>query len=247
MKEVLPSLIIVLIFVSIHLFSNKIRFLHVLPRSKWLSASGGISIAYVFIILLPELSAIQQDFEETNFLNFIRNHSYLLALLGLCSFYSLERMAKSNKLKESKNTDFGTFWIHIISFALFNALIGYALVQTQENSLDFILFAIAMGFHFVTNDYGLYLHHSHTYLKKGRWVVAFFTFIGFLIGFLYDLPKNSLAFVFSFLAGGIILNVLKEELPEERESNYIAFWMGVILFSALVMFNSDYIKSIIRF
>ncbi len=39
----------------------------------------------------------------------------------------------------------------------------------------------------------------------------------------------------AFLAGGIILNVLKEELPEERESRFGAFFVGSLLYSVLLL------------
>lgn len=59
----IPVVVTILVFVAIRLYSNKLRFLHVIPRSKWLSIAGGSSIAYVFIILLPELSNFQRTLE----------------------------------------------------------------------------------------------------------------------------------------------------------------------------------------
>ena len=48
----------------IHLFSGSIRFLDVLPRSRWLSAADGISVAYVFVHLLPDLAQEQEANRE---------------------------------------------------------------------------------------------------------------------------------------------------------------------------------------
>lgn len=45
----------------------------------------------------------------------------------------------------------------------------------------------------------------------------------------------ALAALFAFLAGGVILNVLKEELPEERESRFSAFAGGALLYAALLL------------
>ena len=39
----------------------------------------------------------------------------------------------------------------------------------------------------------------------------------------------------AFLAGGIVLNVLKEELPEQRESHFWAFALGTGLYAALLL------------
>ncbi len=58
------SLLAVLGLVVIHLFSNRLRFLDDTPRSIWLSIAGGISVAYVFVHLLPELAEGQETVAE---------------------------------------------------------------------------------------------------------------------------------------------------------------------------------------
>jgi hypothetical protein len=47
-----------------------------------------------------------------------------------------------------------------------------------------------------------------------------------------------LGLLFSFLAGGVVLNVLKEELPEERKSNFWAFLFGVVFYAGLLLWQS---------
>jgi hypothetical protein len=41
--------------------------------------------------------------------------------------------------------------------------------------------------------------------------------------------------LFAFLAGGIVLNVIKEELPEERESRFPAFVVGTGGYAVLLL------------
>ena len=41
--------------------------------------------------------------------------------------------------------------------------------------------------------------------------------------------------LFAFLAGGIVLNVLKEELPRERKSRFWAFALGTVAYAALLL------------
>lgn len=53
------SLFFVIGFIAIHLFSKNMLFLKALPRSRFLSIAGGISVAYVFLHLLPELGVFQ--------------------------------------------------------------------------------------------------------------------------------------------------------------------------------------------
>ena len=47
-----------------------------------------------------------------------------------------------------------------------------------------------------------------------------------------------LSALFAFLAGGIILNVLKEELPEDRQSRFSAFALGAIAYAAVLLLTA---------
>src|SRR5690606_18383971 len=124
------SFIFAIGFVLIHLFSKRLKLLKVLPRSRFLSIAGGISVAYVFLHLLPELGNFQRELEgelESSGWAFIESHIYIVAMLGLAVFYGLEVMVKKAK-KRNAETGTGVFWVHIGSFTLYNFLIGYLLV-----------------------------------------------------------------------------------------------------------------------
>ncbi len=53
----------------VHLTAGKMRFLGGTPRSVWLSAAGGISVAYVFVHVLPDLAEAQAAVAETGVLS----------------------------------------------------------------------------------------------------------------------------------------------------------------------------------
>jgi zinc transporter ZupT len=227
----------------IHMYCGKLRFLSVIPRSRWLSFASGVSVAYVFVHLLPELEEGQQHFEELEVLGlaFIESHIYLMSLLGLILFYGLEKLAISSRQdqqiqQEGDQTDPGIFWIHIASFAIYNSLIGYLLVHRENlGKWSLLIFAIAMAFHFIVNDFGLRDHHKHQYDKVGRWILASFIILGWGIGQAVEISEATLAALFAFLGGGIILNVIKEELPEERQSRFTFFCLGATLYTALLL------------
>ena len=230
----------------VHFFAYKLHFSSV-PRSKWLSAAGGISVAYVFIHLLPELSEFQKSLEEMKNLafDFFSHHVYLIALFSLCLFYGLERAAKLSKDSEREapsgrekelESNSSIFWIHVSSFSVYNALIGYLLVHREdENTWSLFLFVIAMAFHFVVNDYGLVDHYRKGYIHKGRWIITIAILAGWGVGAFTTISETILSVLFAFVAGGVVLNVLKEELPEERKSNFWAFLAGVAFYTILLM------------
>jgi hypothetical protein len=243
-----PTLLIVSALLAVglalvHLFSGKLRFLDVTPRSVWLSGASGVSVAYVFVHILPDLSESQEAIKQAlaGGLAFLEHHVYLIALVGLAVFYGLERVAevsrqRNRKAGEGDVTSSGVFWLHICSFAVYNALIGYLLLHREEpgiQSLLFFFFAIAL--HFVVNDYGLREHHKDAYHRVGRWILAAAVIVGWVIGSGTELSQAAIAVLFSFLAGGIVLNVLKEELPEERQSRFWAFALGAAIYAALLL------------
>lgn len=227
----------------IHVFSGRLRFLRSTPRSRWLSIGSGVSVAYVFVHILPDLSEAQQTVQQgfNTELAFLEHHVYLVALVGLSVFYGLERVAKNsrNRNQEAGNGDVttaGVFWLHITSFAIYNALIGYLLLHREvAGVISLLFFAIAMALHFVVNDNGLREHHKKTYDHTGRWILAAAVIAGWAIGSRTEVSQAAIALLFSFLAGGVVLNVLKEELPEERESRFWAFVCGAAGYTALLL------------
>ncbi|BAY23998.1 hypothetical protein NIES2100_37910 [Calothrix sp. NIES-2100] len=227
----------------VHLFSGKLRFLDYTPRSRWLSFGSGVSVAYVFVHILPELSKAQQTLQnslDTGFA-FLEHHVYLVALAGLAVFYGLERFAKKSRQRNQKTgkgdvTSSEVFWIHIASFAVYNALIGYLLVHREESGIKSLLFfSFAMALHFVVNDNGLRENHKQVYDRLGRWLLAAAIVVGWVIGTVTEIHQAAIAVLFGFLAGGVVLNVLKEELPEERESRFWAFAVGTISYAILLL------------
>src|SRR5918911_1584371 len=116
----LVSFVAIVLLVVFHLFYGKLRFLDGTPRSIWLSMAGGVSVAYVFVHLLPELGEAQETVSEvlSEAVAFLENHVYLVALLGMIIFYGLERAASSSrrhrrKAGEGDVTSAGVFWLHI--------------------------------------------------------------------------------------------------------------------------------------
>lgn len=237
------SLAFVIGFVLIHIFSKKMKLMSVMPRSRLLSFAGGISVAYVFLLLLPELGVFQDELEGeigNAGWSFLESHIYLVAMLGLIVFYGLEQMVKTSKRRQAdirdEGMEAGVFWVHIGSFTLYNALIGYLLIREHYDSAwDMLFFFIAMGVHFITNDKGLRATHKEEYDKYGRWLLAAAILIGWVFGLLSEVSELTVSILTALLAGGIILNVMKEELPEERESSFVSFCLGVAGYSILLL------------
>ena len=240
MSVVLASLLAALAMALVHLLSPRLDFLEGVPRNRWLSAAGGISTAYVFVHLLPELAHHQAEMFEGAELGAAEAEIFLVALLGLMVFYGLEQLAKAHPAADDRHRALPdeAFWLHVGSFAVYNMIVGYLLPERAEEggAGGLAIYAFAMVLHFVVNDRGLFAHHGPRYHTTSRWMLAAAPFAGLGLAAVVELPEFALALVVAFLGGGVILNVLKEELPEERQSRFWAFALGAAGYAALLFF-----------
>jgi hypothetical protein len=91
-----------------------------------------------------------------------------------------------------------------------------------------------MALHFVVNDYGLREHHTEAYTQVGRWLSRRRCARRLAAVDVDGRPETVLMAVLAFLAGGIVLNVLKEELPDGRRSRFSAFALGTAGYAAVL-------------
>lgn len=241
MEHELARIIAVVALAALHLAAASLRSLGGVPRSRWLSAAGGISVAYVFVHLLPELAEGQRAVSAAagDVLPFAERHVYLLALIGFGLFYGVEVSARRSRIAaEEGGAHRGgglVFALSITTFTLYNGLIGYVVADEQFTLRGLILFSVGIGLHFVVNDFALREHHAEAYDRIGRFVVAGGIIAGWVLGQVTDVSEAALGLLLAFIAGGVILNVIKEELPQERRSRFSAFALAGVAYAALLV------------
>ena len=222
----------------IHLLGCNLRLLDAAPRSRWLSAAGGVSVAYAMVHLLPELHSYADPVAEFGGDVVPRNERliYAIALLGLVVFYGLERAVRISRRQPTEEaTGKGVFWLHMTSYAIYNSLIGYLLVREDRDSQRLLLFFIGIGLHFWVNDHSLQIHHREPYRRRGRWLLSAAILVGCATGLLTEVHPGLTASITAFLSGVILLNTFKEELPTERESRFGAFCLGATVYAAIML------------
>ena len=225
-----------------HSLSSYIPIFSWLPKHRWTSFAGGVSLTFIFLEVFPELGHAQEELHHSKFflMHYLENHVYILSLLGLSLFYLLDSAALKARAKTiNPNTPApahaNVFWIHIAAFAGMNATTGY-LIQELSHSHWFscLLFFIAIALHFFIIDEHLLEHHPCLYTKYGRWILAGAVVLGASLGQSTQLDAIGVSLIWAFLAGSIILNVLKRELPDEKESCGWSFLTGILVFSSLL-------------
>lgn len=248
----IANTLIVFTFTLIHINASRFHLDKYEIASKFSSVVGGISIAYVFFHLLPGLIHAQEDIALKYHLTSATSFQLLfgMILLGLVVFYFLEvamQSAKMNmfisRLRHQDISDQSfelrhqrVFWAHVGSYALYNLIIGVLLAdQHFATTTTALFYLVAIGLHFFTNDWVLRHHFTDLYDKYGRLMITLSVLVGWLIGHAFAIDHAVVALLEAFVAGGLILNAIKDELPECSGSNMMYFISGTAVYSLLLI------------
>lgn len=238
-EAVLLALLSALVLAGLHLAAPHIRKLPLVPEHVTASFAGGVAVSYVFLHLLPELSegssrvreVLGDESERTPLLGL---EIFAVALAGFLLFYGLERVAERSRATGDGGR---VFTVHLSSYFVFNAVIGYTLPLSWRTSVLFaVLFTVAMGLHFVLTDRGLEEHYGSRFDRRPpRLILAAALLLGWAAAALAS-PTSGLvvSVLLAFLAGSVLLNVFKEEIPSTRRSHFGWFTAGLVLYAALL-------------
>jgi hypothetical protein len=203
----------------------------------FVSFSGGVAVAYVFLHMLPELVEYNQPIGQ-----FLLRHAwltpftelciYIIALLGFLIYYGFDLLAE--RYRDESRDNSWEYGLHLGMFCLYNFLITYTMSLRAASSMTAtIVFTVAMALHFVLTDRKFCRFYALRFNHVGRFILICALLIGWLCSVIFD-PVNVLvsALMLAFLSGSVLLNVFREELPATGLTNYYWFGFG----SVLVMF-----------
>lgn len=242
------ALVLTLVLAGLHLAAPRIRRLPLVPEAATGSFAGGLAVAYVFLHLLPDLAegketlgaALHQVLEVTPLLDLT---IFLVALAGFVAFFGLERLAdRSGATRgagggaEPTRVQTRVYRLHLGSFLIYNALITYTMPLRVRTGIAFaILFAIAMGLHFVLTDRGLEERYHEQFGSRGRLLLAGGLIAGWVLAAIFA-PTSAVvvSLLTALLAGSILLNVFKEEIPSGTRTSFPWFLTGLVVYAALL-------------
>ena len=238
----------------VFLFGYRIRYRDAEREARWVSAVGGSSAAFVFIILLPKLSAAHatlQNAASNGALGYLRSHSFLLGLIGLLLFWSFDRIVfvlvrgmldspeppKWSRFSRSP----GPLWqpllyAQAVAFACYTMLVGYLVAEsTSRDYPTLCLFSFAMALHVLAMSLALSHELGEAYVRFERWLFATAILAGWALAQLTEVPYSSLALWSSLFAGMLIFFVIRKEIPSPKDGHFIPLLLGAVGYSALAL------------
>jgi hypothetical protein len=227
-------------------------------RRRILSFGAGVTIAYVFVHLLPELEAAREVLarnEARMSLPFPALRVYLAALAGFMVFYGLEYMIvwarrpagnkrdspQAGAVPGAKDGEESRLRrrVHVGGFLAYVWLAGYLAVRSlEEGSTPIALYAVALGLHFLSLDFSLLGEYGPWYDRKIRYAFAVAPLAGWAMGIFLGFGQFFTAALLGFLSGGIIMNAIVAELPKEKEGRFLYFLLGGAFYTALLIILS---------
>jgi hypothetical protein len=244
MSMATASLLIALCWIVPFAFGGQVRLGGTRFSRRLLSAAGGSAIAYVFVDLLPEMQHMQERFltaAEGRAFPFPHYRVYISALLGFVLFYALEHAAAASRpdaepAQGARSERPGVFWLQVLGFATYVGMMAYLLREDADaRALAMLPYGIAMFLHFWIVDHALRHEHGAPYDRAGRWVLAGGIVVGWVLAAAELSSELVLPTLMGFIAGGVVLNSVKGELPEEGETRVVPFVAGAFGYALLLL------------
>jgi hypothetical protein len=217
------------------LFGPEIRALLRPHAAVASSFGGGAAIAYVFLVLLPELDIAHRWLGE---------HIHLVALSSFLTFYVIELLliAQIHRTRltahlphRASTPTTRAFWFHLGILAAFIWMVVFAMPDSKANNLVFCIFGtLTIALRLVYKDYILREHQDAQHQTTGRYLLAATPIAGLVAHYLFEPSAAALDIFVAILAGGILQSVFRQELPTADTVKLPWLLAGVAVFTLLV-------------
>lgn len=215
-----------IILALVHFFSDKFEQWFESRRTGFLSFSAGISTAYLFLVLLPDLySGVQV----------LNSSIFLLVLIGFTLFHLTEKFVYhhtvpiadlKHQLKE----------VHGITLFIYHVLLGLLLAElTQQNVLGGFLLFIPVFFHTAISTVSLeQLHDKVKYHLPARILLSISTLAGVYIASQITIHVIITMALLALVGGALFFIIIREYIPPEREGNARMYVLAIVVYTVLV-------------
>lgn len=180
----------------------------------------GLSVAYVFLHLLPSLDASGK---------LLGSRIYFVALLGFVVFYGLDIFYSPPRHQHPTK-----YHAYLTGFFLYDGLMVFTLgSQLPRTAILTLVFAIALAVDLLNTDIGLQGEFGEKFAKTGRWVLLGGVAVGFGLGLIRRPNPVAVSILTAALVGFMMFHTFKWLFPASSTKRFPAFVAGLLLFLVL--------------
>lgn len=191
-------------------------------KMKFISASAGVSVSYIFLILLPEIYSGSLEISRSLF---------IAVLFGFGIFHVVEKYIRQNFTGPALRKEHRL--VHSTTSFVYFFVVGFLLVKLAESdsNLNAFLLFIPIALHIVIDS----LPRRHTKNQHLRALSASSPFLGALTASILDVGEMGNIALLGVVGGALLYTVVRESLPREREGKPLYFITGLLLFTVLAL------------
>lgn len=186
------------------------------------SFSGGLAVAYVFLFLLPEL-------DDKNIV--VGERIYVIALVGFILTYIAEHWISRRRAMDRHRA---THALHNGFAVTYTFLIVYTLGNQLPDTIPLVIvFTVSLGLHLISGHIASIERFGADHLNRDRFLLAAAALAGYGLTRVQEPDELVVDILSAILAGFILFNVFREELPKIGKVRLWPFLMGIALFALL--------------
>jgi len=191
-------------------------------KMKFISVSAGVSVSYIFLILLPEIYLRSME---------INRLLFLTVLFGFGIFHIIEKYIRQNFTGPALRKEHRV--VHSVSSFVYFFVVGFLLVKLAgvNNDLSAVLLFIPIMLHIIIDS----LPRRHTKKHYLRAFSASSPFLGAISASFIDVGQTGNTMLLGLVGGALLYTVVRESLPRERKGRPMYFITGLLLFTVLIL------------
>lgn len=240
-RQLVISGMAIMMIAIVHVLYPRVEKAASAYRHVWIPFTGGVAIGYVFLYLLPKLSdytaAIRVDGIQGVW-EILDYRVYLYCLVGFTFYYFVDQYKDTEDDNPVKPVILkgGGFFIY-------NVLTGYVLANwSRPGIIPVFLGGGVLTMHLLGVNYQVREWNNRIFDDYFRWLFAVAIIIGWGAGAFLAIPRELEMVVTGVLAGGIITNIMIEEIPSRQPGKTRPFLGGV----ALIVLVTAFLRSLPR-
>ena len=191
-------------------------------KMRFISISAGVSVSYIFLILLPEIYSGSIAISRLLF---------LAVLFGFGVFHIIEKYIRQNFTGPALRKEHRA--VHSSTSFVYFFVVGFLLVKLAESNsgLSSVLLFIPIMLHIIIDS----LPRRHTKKHHLRALSASSPFLGAILASFVDIGNIGNVALLGVVGGGLLYTVVRESLPRDREGRPMYFITGLLLFTVLIL------------
>jgi zinc transporter ZupT len=216
MSERWEILMVALVVGAMHVISPRLFGLRTQPERQ-AAFGGGLSVAYVFLHLLPSLDAGHEV---------VGPRIYFVALLGFLVFYGLDAF-----FQPPKHTHPTKYQAYLGTFFIYDGLLVFTLgLELPPTPILTAVFAVSLALDVLNTDIELQEDYGARFVKSGRWVLLAGVAGGYALSLVRRPHPLVVDILTAALAGFMLFHTFRGVFPVSKDHKFGAFLAGVLVF-----------------